>query len=120
MHEVDAEENESEAQSNTQASSGSNSSDSGNASSSSSGGNQRLVELAKSKLGCKYVWGATGPNTFDCSGLTSWVHKQMGISIPRTSLDQSKSGKAVSKSDLQPGDLIFWKTTSAPVGHVGP
>ena len=88
-------------------------------SSSSGGGNQKLVELAKSKLGCKYVWGATGPNTFDCSGLTSWCHKQIGISIPRTSLEQSRSGKSVSKSDLQPGDLVFFKTTSAPVGHVG-
>ena len=79
----------------------------------------KLIELAKSKLGCKYVWGATGPNTFDCSGLMLWCHKQLGISIPRTSLDQSKSGKPVSRSDLQPGDLIFWKTTSAEVGHVG-
>ena len=119
MHEVDAEENESETQSNTQTSNGSNSSDSGNASSSSSGGNQRLVELAKSKLGCKYVWGATGPNTFDCSGLTSWIHAQIGITIPRTSLTQSRSGKSVSRSDLQPGDLVFWKTTSSSVGHVG-
>ena len=87
--------------------------------SSSGGGNQKLVELAKSKLGCKYVWGATGPNTFDCSGLTYWCHKQIGISIPRTSLEQSRSGKSVSKSDLQVGDLVFFKTTSAPVGHVG-
>ena len=88
-------------------------------SSSSSGGNSKLVELAKSKLGCKYVWGATAANTFDCSGLTYWCHKQIGISIPRTSLEQSRSGKSVSKSDLQPGDLVFFKTTSAPVGHVG-
>ena len=87
--------------------------------SSSSGGNSKLVELAKSKLGCKYVWGATGENTFDCSGLTYWCHKQIGISIPRTSLEQSRSGKAVSKSDLQAGDLVFFKTTSAPVRHVG-
>ena len=87
--------------------------------SSSSGGNSKLVELAKSKLGCKYVWGATGENTCDCSGLTYWCHKQIGISIPRTSLEQSRSGKSVSKSDLQPGDLVFFKTTSAPVGHVG-
>ena len=87
--------------------------------SSSSGGNSKLVELAKSKLGCKYVWGATGANTFDCSGLTYWCHKQIGISIPRTSLEQSRSGKSVSKSDLQAGDLVFFKTTSAPVGHVG-
>ena len=98
-------------------SSSSSSSSSSNSSSSSTG--EKLVNLAKSKLGCKYVWGATGPNTFDCSGLTSWCHKQLGISIPRTSLAQSKSGKAVNKSDLQAGDLIFWKTTSAEVGHVG-
>ena len=51
--------------------------------------------------------------------VTYWCHKQVGITIPRTSLAQSKSGKAVNKSDLQPGDLIFWKTTSAEVGHVG-
>ncbi len=79
----------------------------------------KLVAEAKKHLGKKYVWGATGPNTFDCSGLTQFCHKKLGISIPRTSLAQSKSGKAVSKSNLQPGDLLFWKTTSAPVGHVG-
>ena len=88
-------------------------------SSSASGTGAKLVEEAKKHLGKKYVWGATGPNTFDCSGLTQYCHKKLGISIPRTSLAQSKSGKLVSKSDLQVGDLIFWKTTSAPVGHVG-
>jgi cell wall-associated NlpC family hydrolase len=84
-----------------------------------SGTGGKLVELAKSKLGRKYVWGATGPNTFDCSGLMLWCHKQLGISIPRTSLDQSKGGTLVNKSDLQLGDLVFFKTTSAEVGHVG-
>ena len=112
MNEVNAETNETE----NNSSSSSGNSSSGN---SSSGGNSKLVDLVQSKLGCKYVWGATGPNTFDCSGLMLWAHKQMGISIPRTSLEQSRSGKAVSKSDLQPGDLVFFKTTSAPVGHVG-
>ena len=101
----------------TESSSSPSSSSSSSSSSNSIG--EKLVNLAKSKLGCKYVWGATGPNAFDCSGLTSWCYKQIGISIPRTSLAQSKSGKAVSKSDLQAGDLIFWKTTSAEVGHVG-
>ena len=91
----------------------------GSSSSSSSGTGAKLVEEAKKHLGKKYVWGATGPNTFDCSGLTQYCHKKLGINIPRTSLAQSKSGKLVSKSDLQVGDLIFWKTTSAPVGHVG-
>ena len=133
MNEVSAGQDEqtenSSASSSGNSSSSSSNSSSGNSSSSSSSGNSsssssnsigdKLVSLAKSKLGCKYVWGATGPNQFDCSGLTSWCHKQVGISIPRTSLEQSKSGKAVSKSNLQPGDLIFWKTTSAEVGHVG-
>lgn len=124
MNEVEAgqdeqTENNSSSSSNTN-SSNSNNSSSGNSSSSSSNSiGDKLVSLAKSKLGCKYVWGATGPNQFDCSGLTSWCYKQVGISIPRTSLAQSKSGKAVSKSNLQPGDLLFWKTTSAEVGHVG-
>ena len=76
----------------------------------------KLVAEAKKHLGKKYVWGATGPNTFDCSGLTQYCHKKLGISI---SLAQSNSGKSVSKSNLQMGDLIFWKTTSAKVGHVG-
>ena len=115
MNEVSAgqEENESSSSSSTSSSSSSSSTDSSNSMGS------KLVAKAKTKIGCKYVWGAAGPNTFDCSGLTSWVHKQFGISIPRTSLEQSKSGKSVSKANLQPGDLLFWKTTSAEVGHVG-
>lgn len=86
---------------------------------SSTGGNQEIVKYAKTKLGTDYVWGATGPKVFDCSGLAQWCHKQAGINITRTSLDQSKSGKSVSKSQLLPGDLVFFKTTKAEVGHVG-
>ena len=124
MDEVSAGQDEqtenSSSSSNNSSSSNSNNSSSGDSSSNSSNSiGDKLVSLAKSKLGCRYVWGATGPNQFDCSGLTSWCYKQVGISIPRTSLAQSKSGKAVSKSNLQPGDLLFWKTTSAEVGHVG-
>ena len=125
MHEVNAEDTEENKEDNNSTSSSSDNStnsssdnsDSNNTKSDTKGSS--LVEKAKSKLGCKYVWGATGPNTFDCSGLMYWVHKQFGISIPRTSLAQSKSGKSVNKSDLQVGDLVFFKTTSAPVGHVG-
>lgn len=76
----------------------------------------KVVNLAKSKIGCPYVWGATGPNTFDCSGLTSWCYKQIGITIPRQSKDQGKAGKYVAKSDLRPGDLVFFKN---PISHVG-
>ena len=98
----------------------SSTSSSGNSSSSSSNSiGDKIVAEAKKHLGKKYVWGATGPNTFDCSGLSQFCYKKVGISIPRTSLAQSKGGKAVSKSNLQAGDLLFWKTTSAEVGHVG-
>ncbi|WP_270942519.1 XkdQ/YqbQ family protein [Romboutsia lituseburensis] len=76
----------------------------------------KVVNLAKSKIGRPYVWGATGPNTFDCSGLTSWCYKQIGITIPRTSTEQGAAGKYVSKSDLRPGDLVFF---NKPISHVG-
>ena len=114
MNEVSAGQDE-----NNQSESKNNTTNSSNSSNSDSKTGSKLVSLANSKLGCKYVWGATGPNAFDCSGLTSWLYKQIGITIPRTSLAQSKSGTSISKDELQPGDLVFFKTTSAPVGHVG-
>ena len=82
---------------------------------------QAVINLAKSKLGCKYVWGAEGPNTFDCSGFTMYVYKNgAGINIPRTSKDQSKAGRYVAKSDLQPGDLVFFDSNYGnTVNHVG-
>lgn len=82
---------------------------------------QAVINLAKSKLGCKYVWGAEGPNTFDCSGLTMYVYKNgAGVSIPRTSRDQAKAGRYVAKSDLQPGDLVFFDSNYGnTVNHVG-
>ena len=80
----------------------------------------KMIELAKSKVGNSYVWGATGPNSFDCSGLTQYLYKQVGISIPRTSGDQSKGGKAVSRDNLQAGDLVFFDTMGkGRVSHVG-
>jgi cell wall-associated NlpC family hydrolase len=70
---------------------------------------------AMSKLGKPYVYGATGPNAFDCSGLVGWAYKQAGVSLPRTSAAQSRVGKPVAKSDLRPGDLVFFYS---PVSHV--
>ena len=55
-----------------------------------------IVSAARSKIGSPYVWGATGPNSFDCSGLTSWAYQQVGKSIPRTSQAQASQGTAVS------------------------
>jgi len=74
------------------------------------------LQAALSKLGSPYVYGATGPNAFDCSGLTQWAFKQVGISIPRTAEAQAGSGTAVSRDQLQPGDLVFFYS---PVSHVG-
>ncbi|UUV35869.1 NlpC/P60 family protein [Amycolatopsis roodepoortensis] len=66
------------------------------------------LQAALSKRGSQYKWGATGPNTFDCSGLTSWAYKQAGVSLPRTSRQQYTAGKPVSLSQLMPGDLLFY------------
>ncbi|MCC0724407.1 NlpC/P60 family protein [Clostridioides sp. ZZV14-6044] len=69
----------------------------------------KLISIAKGKLGCKYARGAEGPNTFDCSGFTQWCYKQIGISIPRTVATQSKAGKAVDlkdRSKWKAGDLL--------------
>jgi cell wall-associated NlpC family hydrolase len=77
---------------------------------------QTAINVALSKLGSSYVWGATGPSTFDCSGLTQYAYKAAGISLPRTSQAQSTTGMAVSRSQLQPGDLVFY---GSPVHHVG-
>jgi cell wall-associated NlpC family hydrolase len=82
---------------------------------------QAVVNLAYSKLGSPYVWGAEGPNSFDCSGFTSYVYRNAaGISIPRTSGAQSGYGQTVSKSNLQAGDLVFFSTNgTGNVSHVG-
>ncbi len=78
-----------------------------------------ITKLAKKKLGRRYVWGAVGrKNTFDCSGLTSYVCKKNGICIPRRAIAQSKYGKYVSRKDLQPGDLIFFDTSKRRKGYV--
>ncbi|TCK25127.1 C40 family peptidase [Pseudonocardia endophytica] len=76
----------------------------------------KALEMAKSKLGKPYVWGADGPNAFDCSGLMKWAFEQVGKDLPRSSSAQSQVGTPVSKSDLQPGDVVFFYS---PVSHVG-
>ncbi|MEC3978361.1 C40 family peptidase [Amycolatopsis sp. H20-H5] len=74
------------------------------------------IDAALSKLGSSYVWGATGPGTFDCSGLMLWAYNKAGISLPRSSREQSTFGTPVSRDQLQPGDLVFYYS---PVSHVG-
>jgi cell wall-associated NlpC family hydrolase len=79
-----------------------------------------VVRVAYSKLGAGYRLGASGPYSFDCSGFTSYVLKQMGVSIPRSSRAQFNSGRAVSRTGLLPGDLVFYQGPSGRggVGHV--
>ena len=69
-----------------------------------------------SKIGSPYVWGATGPNSFDCSGLTSWAYKQVGKDIPRTSEAQAASGTKISRNDLQAGDIVAFYSGASHVG----
>lgn len=82
-----------------------------------------VVALAKQYIGCPYSYGASGPKAFDCSGFTSFIYKQMGVSIPHGATGQYRSGTAVSRENIQPGDLVFIAepgyTAGYPVSHVG-
>ncbi|WP_081307032.1 NlpC/P60 family protein [Limosilactobacillus reuteri] len=68
----------------------------------------QVVAIARQQLDKPYVWGATGPNSFDCSGLVQYVYRQIGVNLPRTTYQQEYQGTAVSLNALQPGDLLFW------------
>jgi hypothetical protein len=74
---------------------------------------QRAVRAALSRVGCPYVWGAAGPDRFDCSGLVKWAYAQAGIPLHRTTYDQIADGTPVSRSQIRPGDLVF-----PHIGHV--
>lgn len=80
-----------------------------------------IVAYAKKYLGYKYVYGGASPSTgFDCSGFTYYVYKHFGYTLSRSSVSQATNGKEVAKSNLQPGDLVFYKNTSLTrIGHVG-
>ncbi|MDF9815116.1 C40 family peptidase [Streptomyces sp. SPB162] len=76
----------------------------------------RAVAFAYTALGLPYVWGATGPSSYDCSGLTQAAWKAAGVSLPRTTYTQINVGQRVSESQLQPGDLVFFYSG---ISHVG-
>ncbi|MGL4741730.1 MAG: NlpC/P60 family protein, partial [Sarcina sp.] len=80
---------------------------------------QEIVNEAKKHIGKPYVYGATGPNSFDCSGLTQYVYKQVGHSLDRTTQQQVKNGSEVSKEQLLPGDLVFTEGSKTNPTHVG-
>ncbi|SFV69960.1 NLP/P60 family protein [hydrothermal vent metagenome] len=83
--------------------------------------NNLVVREAYKYLGKPYKYGATGPNRFDCSGFVYTVYKNLGITIPRTSREQSQiQGKKLSKNELRAGDLVFFDTSlKGHVNHVG-
>jgi len=86
------------------------------ASSSATGAAAVAVETALAQVGDAYVYGAAGPDAFDCSGLTMYAWAAAGVSLSHSSSIQSGQGTAVSVSDVQPGDLVFYYS---PVSHVG-
>ena len=77
---------------------------------------QIAIQVAKEQLGKPYVWGAAGPDAFDCSGLTMYAYGKAGIALPHYTGSQWNEGRHVSESELQPGDLIFFE---ANLGHMG-
>jgi cell wall-associated NlpC family hydrolase len=81
-----------------------------------SGAAQAAVNTALAQVGDPYVWGASGPDSFDCSGLMQYAYAAAGVSLPHSSGMQSQMGAPVSRSALQPGDLVFFYS---PVSHVG-
>ncbi|SDC19571.1 Cell wall-associated hydrolase, NlpC family [Geodermatophilus telluris] len=81
-----------------------------------SGAASTVVATAMAQRGKPYVWAAAGPGSFDCSGLTQYAYRAAGVSLPHSSSMQSKMGTAVSRAQLQPGDLVFFYS---PVSHVG-
>jgi len=87
---------------------------------SSSGTGQKIASYAQRYLGTPYVYGGNGPGSFDCSGFTKYIYAQFGYSLNRTATGQLSNGVSVTKDQLQPGDLVFFRAnTSKPVSHVG-
>ncbi|OIK03025.1 glycoside hydrolase [Streptomyces sp. MUSC 14] len=77
---------------------------------------EKALAFARAQIGKPYVWGATGPGSYDCSGLTQAAWKAAGVSLPRTTYDQVNAGTTVSLADARPGDLIFFYDD---ISHVG-
>lgn len=84
-----------------------------------SGSGAQVAASAQQYLGCSYSYGGSGPSSFDCSGLTMYVYGLYGVTLPHGATSQYKHGTAVDKSDLQPGDLVFFSGDGHAIGHVG-
>jgi cell wall-associated NlpC family hydrolase len=78
-----------------------------------------VVKTATAQVGDGYAWGASGPDAFDCSGLTAFAYARAGVSLPHTSQGQAARGHVVDRGDIRPGDLVFFSTAGAGASHVG-
>lgn len=81
-----------------------------------------IVQIVLGQRGKQYVWGAAGPNTFDCSGLMQWSFGKCGYTLPRVAADQAQTGKHLKLSELKKGDMVFFKADKEDpnrVSHVG-
>lgn len=83
-----------------------------------SGSVGKVIAFAKAQLGDPYVWGAAGPNAWDCSGLTMKAFAVVGISLPHSSRAQYTFGHSVSRANLRPGDLLFYGYSASSIHHV--
>lgn len=81
--------------------------------------NAKVVDYAKNFLGAPYVWGASNGKAFDCSGFVMYVMKKFNVDLDHSASGQFKSGEKVEKTDLQPGDLVFFTTYKKGASHVG-
>ncbi len=79
---------------------------------------QRAVDIAANYIGVPYIYGGSSPSGFDCSGFTGYVYSQLGVTLPHSSSSQASYGVAVEKTDLMPGDLLFFNTRGG-ISHVG-
>lgn len=77
---------------------------------------EKVLAFARAQIGKPYVWGASGPSSYDCSGLTQAAWREAGVTLPRTTWDQVEVGTRVATSDLKPGDLVFFYDD---ISHVG-
>jgi peptidoglycan DL-endopeptidase CwlO len=86
-----------------------------------SGRGAEAIQAASQYLGVPYKWGGTNPATgLDCSGFIQRAYADIGVSLPRVSIDQSRAGVAVpSLAEAQPGDLVFWRGTGGRPNHIG-
>jgi cell wall-associated NlpC family hydrolase len=78
-----------------------------------------VLQAAETRIGAPYRYGGAGPDAFDCSGLVTYAHRQVGITVPRTAAEQFEKAAPVARRELRPGDLVFFRLSGREVGHVG-